>query len=176
MPLKTPAIILLLLAAGYAAAPCMALYRLHLALRSGDSRAIARLVDWSSVRRGLDEEIADVATDVSDPHAVSSGAQLAPFGFGFMRGIASHATQTVVTAPRLIESLHAAGNRGGCSVRLAYFTSPWEFVVQLAAPHRQEIRVRLHLQHGQWRVTRVWIPPRMIREAAEHPTLQAAVN
>jgi Protein of unknown function (DUF2939) len=176
MPLKAPAIILLLLAAGYAAAPCIALYRLHLALQAGDIRAIARLVDWSSVRSGLDEEIADAATDVSDPQAVSSGAELAPFGFGFTRAIASHTTQTVVTAPIVLQALRTPDTHGGYGVRLAYFTSPWQFVVQFAAPHRHALRVRLNLQEGQWRVTQVWVPPSMIREAAEHPTLQAAVN
>ncbi|MBV8458127.1 MAG: DUF2939 domain-containing protein [Acetobacteraceae bacterium] len=176
MPLKTPALVLLLIAAGYAATPCLALYQLHLALRSGNHRAVNRMVDWSSVRAGLDEEIADVATDVPDPRAVSSGTQLAPFGFGFVRGIASRAADSEITAPKLLASLHSGEKQDSYAVRLAYFTSPWEFVVQLVAAHRREIRIRLNLEGGVWRVTRVWVPPSVIREAAEHPAVEAALN
>ena len=176
MPLKTPALVLLVIAAGYAATPCLALYQLHLALRAGNHGAVNRMIDWSSVRAGLDEEIADVAVDVPDPRAVSSGAQLAPFGFGFMRGIASRAVDNEITAPKVLALVHSGEKQDGYSVRLAYFTSPWEFVAHLADPHRREIRIRLNLEGGTWRVTRVWVPPVMIRQAAEHPAIEAALN
>jgi len=175
MLLKTPIIAtVLLLAAGYAASPCLTLYRLHDAIRAGDTATVARLVDWDSVREGLDEQIADAAADVEDPKAISSGAQLAPFGFSFMRGVASRAMDSQVTAPKLLTLLH--NSKSAFSLRIAYFDSLTEFIVRLAAAHGQGIRLRLNFEDGQWKVTRIWVPRSMIRRAKDSSTIEAAFD
>ena len=136
---------------GYAAYPCLTLFQLQDAIRSGDASRMARLVDWTSVRDGLDEEIAADAEQVSNSRAISDGTQLAPFGFGFVRGVASHALETRVTAPAVLHAFH--GDAGGSGLRpcAAWFDSPTRFVVRLVDGTGDKLRVRLDLSDGRWR-------------------------
>ncbi|MGH7155077.1 MAG: DUF2939 domain-containing protein, partial [Acetobacteraceae bacterium] len=58
MRARMPIIIgLCLLAAAYIAYPFVTLYRLNSALARGDTRTLARLVDWPAVQEGLQEDL-----------------------------------------------------------------------------------------------------------------------
>ena len=54
------------LSLGYAAYPCLTLFQLQEAMRNGDAARVSCLVDWTSVRDGLDNEIAADAEQVTD--------------------------------------------------------------------------------------------------------------
>ncbi len=162
----------LLLAAGYTAYPCLTLYRLDTALRSGDSNTLTRLIDWGSVREGLQEDIADDVTDTANPHAVAVGAQLAPFGFSFARSIVGHAVQQEVTPAHVITCLRGQdGSAHTLGLRSAYFTDWSRFIVNVGPKSGQpDIRLQLDLQDGTWRLTRVWLPASMLHEPeSSHP-------
>ncbi|HEX5326011.1 MAG TPA: DUF2939 domain-containing protein [Acetobacteraceae bacterium] len=170
-------IVAVLLVAGYAAYPCVTLYRLHRAVRDGDVATLSRLVDWSSVREGIAEDIADTATEAPGASAVAAGAQLAPFGHGFMHAIAAHAIQHAVTPQHLIATLRRHDHQGsGFALRLAWFDAWSGFMVQLASgPGQPDVRLRLNLEDGVWRLTRVWMPPAMLR-ASDHPTVMLTAD
>ena len=86
MTVKVPIFAALTLMIGaYVAYPWVALYRLDRAARTAIPPRSHELVDWPAVREGVAEDIADTVTDA--PEAAVN--QLAPFGHGFMRGIAS---------------------------------------------------------------------------------------
>ncbi len=175
-PFLAAAAAVLLVGGAYAASPFVTLYRLHEAIRTGDAATVRQLVDWDSVRDGLDEEVAGMAVDMPDTQAVSTGARLAPFGFSFLRGVASRVVAAEVTPPKLLQALHGGGEGSRFSLRFAYFNSPTEFLARFAAPHRREVQLRLNLEDGGWRVTRVWVPAGMIREMTGHPEIQAAAD
>jgi Protein of unknown function (DUF2939) len=153
---------------GYAAYPCLTLYKLQEAMRSGDAERVASLVDWDSVRDGLDEQVAAAAERVTNTQAISDGTQLAPFGFGFARGLASHAMETTVTAPGVLHAFHAGTGGSGLRPSAAWFDSPTRFVVRFVDPTGGKVKLRLDLADGEWRVTRVWLPRSLI-EAARRP-------
>ena len=160
-----------LLAAAYIVYPFVTLYRLNSALADGDTRTLARLVDWPAVREGLQEDIADQVTDVTNPRAVTSGAELAPFGYSFTRGVARQALQQDVTPQRVIDGLRGGGGRIG--LRLAYFDGWSEFMVRLAAgPDKPGIRLQMDLDKGVWRVARIWLPLRLLRQAESRPPVE----
>lgn len=160
---------------GYAAYPCLTLFQLEQAMRSGDAARVGRLVDWTSVRDGLDEEIAGDAEQVPDTQAISDGSQLAPFGFGFVRGVASHALQTRVTAPEVLHAFHAGSAGSGLRPCGAWFDTPTRFVVRFVDPTGDKVKLRLDLADGRWRVTRVWLPHRMIEAAKSAPAASQSV-
>jgi len=153
----------------YAVYPYIALYRLGHALRSGDAVSLETMVDWSSVREGIKEDICDLVID--QPMEARSGGQLPPFGAGFMRGIATNVVDRQVTpealaaAGQLPDAKPAVGG-GTMRVRWAFFASPAAFVVDLAAPGQVEpIRLQMDLRDGHWQVTRVWLPPELLGQA-----------
>ena len=166
----------ILLAAGYAGSPCLALYRLNHAMNSGDVATLSQLVDWASVREGLQEDIADQVSDVADPKAVAAGAQLAPFGFSFMRTIASRAVSEQVTPQNVVTMLRRReSSRHGLGLRLAYFDGWSRFMVRLgSSAESRDVRLQLDLEDGNWRVTRVWLPLQMLRHNNSALTLQHA--
>lgn len=167
MLLKTSAVsALVAVCLGYAAYPCLTLFQLQEAVRSGDAGRMARLVDWSSVRDGLDEQIAANADQVTDTQAISNGSQLAPFGFGFVRGVASHALETRVTPPAVLHAFHEASGGSGLRPYAAWFDSPTRFVVRFLDQTGDKVKLQLDLQDGRWRVTRVWIPRRLMETAS----------
>lgn len=172
MRARMPIIIgLCVLAAAYIAYPFVTLYRLNSALARGDTRTLVRLVDWPAVQEGLQEDIADDATNVADPHAVSTGATLAPFGYSFARGVIHQAMQQDLTPQRVIDGLRGASGRVG--LRLAYFDGVSEFMVRLAAePGKQDIRLQLDLDGGVWRVARIWLPLGLLRQADSRPPVE----
>lgn len=172
MRARMPIIVgLCLLAATYIAYPFVTLYRLNAALARGDTRTLARLVDWPSVREGLQEDIADHVTSVSDPQAVTAGAELAPFGYSFARGVVHHSLQQDVTPQRVIDGLRGAGGRMG--LRLAYFDGVSGFMVRLGAGRGQPtIRLQMDLDRGVWRVARIWLPLRLLQQADARPHVE----
>lgn len=168
MTVKVPILAALTLLIGaYAAYPWVALYRLDRAVRTGDSATLAQLVDWPAVREGVAEDIADTAADASDG-AVN---QLAPFGQGFMRGIAAHVVRQKLTPQAVIARL-CGHESGGASLRSAYFTSWSRFIVTFATPSISALRLQLDLQDGSWRVTRVEFPPTLLHEAMAAPSVR----
>jgi hypothetical protein len=79
----------------YIAYPYATLYRLHLALRSGDAATLQILVDWPAAREGITEDICDLVINQSAESKASS--ELPPFGAGFVRGIAANSVTARVT-------------------------------------------------------------------------------
>jgi hypothetical protein len=165
MTVKVPILAALTLLVGaYAAYPWVTLYRLDRAVRDGDSATLGKLVDWPAVREGVAEDIADVVTDTPD----SGVNQLAPFGQGFMRGIAAHAVQQKLTPQTVIARL-CGQESGNASLRSAYFTGWSRFIVTFATPSVSTLRLQLDLQDGGWRVTRIEVPAALLRAAVAVP-------
>ena len=159
---------LLVCAFGYVASPYVTLYRLNHAVRSGDAATLARLVDWSSVREGIKEDLCDVVAD--NPATTSRNGQLPAFGASFARGIAANAVDRTVTPERLASAANdgpALMPQGGAlHVDWAFFDGPAGFTVALVTHGQTEpIRLQLQLQDGGWLVTRVWLPPAMLAQA-----------
>ncbi len=160
---------------GYAAYPCVTLYELQDAVRRGDSARMSHLVDWVSVRNSLDEQIAAESARGTDTQAIADGSQLAPFGFGFVRGVASKAIETRVTPRAVLRAFHSSSERSGLRPSGAWFDSPTAFVVRFVDQDGNKVRLRLDLEDGRWRVTRVWVPRRLIEAAETSATIPTAV-
>ncbi|HKM60969.1 MAG TPA: DUF2939 domain-containing protein [Acidisphaera sp.] len=171
------------IAFAYGAYPYVTLYRLGYAIRHGDSTALETLVDWDGVREGLKEDVCDaMAEEPADPAEATAlpardDAALPAFGSGFMRGIAGNVIDNNVT-PAAIVAAAQADDRLAPSVRRsqdqpqiawAFFDSPTEFSVQLRPPgeHAKPIRVRMEMRHGEWKVTRAWLPRELLMRANE---------
>ena len=159
--------VLLAIAVVYGAYPYVTLFRLGHAIRSGDSVALQTLVDWSSVREGIKEDICDLVID--QPAAAKATHQLPPFGAGFVRGIASSSVDTRVTPQALVIAAQQRPDEPtGAAVQVAwaFFEGPRSFTVDLRAPGRPvPIRLQMELRGVTWRVTRVWLPPLMLAQA-----------
>jgi hypothetical protein len=159
----------------YAAYPYITLYRVGDAIRGGDTKTLEALVDWSSVREGIKEDICDLVVEDPGP---KTGGSLPPFGASFVRGIASSSIDQVVTPQAL---LAATGSPAGgvvherrpqpelkgadVHVRWAFFDSPTSFQVDLHAVGQADpIRVEMTLHHGAWRIDRVWLPADLLSQ------------
>ncbi len=160
-----------LLAVGvtYGVYPYVTLYRLGQAIRTGDAARLETLVDWPSVREGIKEDICDLVID--QPQQARDDGKLPPFGAGFVRGIATNAVDKRVTPEALVAAAQGPGaadaTRGAAvQVRWAFFASPSAFLVDLSTPGQAEpIRLQMDLRDGEWRVTRVWLPPELLGQA-----------
>ena len=159
---------LLAIGVAYALYPYVTLYRLGQAVRHGDATELQSMVDWTSVREGIKEDICDLAVD--QPEAPQTGAQLPPFGSGFVRGIATNTVDKRVTP----EALAAAAQHpeakppipaSSVTVNWAFFAGPSAFLVDLGTGHATQIRLQMDLRDGAWHVTRVWLPPEMLGAA-----------
>jgi hypothetical protein len=147
----------------YAASPYITLYRIGGAIRGGDTKTLEALVDWSSVREGIKEDICDLV--VEDPDS-KAGGNLPPFGASFMRGIASSSIDQTVTPQALLAATGSHQQppqkelRGAdVHVRWAFFDGPTSFLVDLkAAGQADPIRMEMTLHHGGWQIDRVWLP------------------
>jgi hypothetical protein len=151
-------------ALAYGVYPYVALYRLGHAIRSGDAATLSSMVDWSSVREGIKEDICDFV--IEEPKDAQANGQLPPFGSGFVHGIASNAVDRRVTPEALVAAAQPSGassNDQTLQVRWAFFVSPGAFLVDLGAPGQgTPIRLQMDLRDGGWQVTRVWLPPEML--------------
>ncbi len=157
-----------LLAVGltYGIYPYVTLYRLGQAIRNGDAARLQAMVDWPAVREGIKEDICDLVID--QPRQTKDNGQLAPFGAGFVRGIATNAVDRRVTPEALVAATQEPDAAHGAAIRVswAFFTGPSAFVVDLSAPGQAApIRMQMDLRNGSWQVTRVWLPPELLGQA-----------
>lgn len=140
-----------LLAACYAAYPCVTLWRLQTALANGDTGTLRTLVDWTSVRQGID----------ADLKAARPADELPLFGAHFMRKIVVKAAvtpQDVVAALRRPSRSRQAGSALSLSdVRL---DGPGRLLLTA-----DDLRFELALGRHGWQVTRVWLPTHVLRQA-----------
>jgi Protein of unknown function (DUF2939) len=157
----------------YAAYPYVTLYRVGDAIRGGDTKTLEALVDWSSVREGIKEDICDYGVEDPGP---KTGGGLPPFGASFMRGIASSSIDQTVTPQALLaatgspagglvrEQRPQAELRGAdVHIRWAFFDSPTSFQVDLRAVGQPDpIRMEMTLHYGSWRIDRVWLPTELL--------------
>jgi hypothetical protein len=154
---------------GYVAYPYVTLYRLGSAFHTGDAATLQALVDWPAVREGIKEDICD---DVAaDPAVTSSDGKLPGFGASFVRGIAANAVDQQVTAEGLADMTHhhAAGTAtraAAVQVSWAFFDDPTDFIVSFDAPGQPgPIKLQMTLKDATWQVTRIWLPPALLRQA-----------
>jgi hypothetical protein len=173
MTAKVPIVIALaLMVTGYVAYPCVTLFRLDQAISNGDAATLSHLVDWPSVREDIAEQVADTVTDAPTPTMAAASTQLAPFGHGFMHGVAAQGMRSSVTPRALIARLHDQGSGAG-NLRLAYFEDWSRFIVKLGTSQGQsELRLQLDLERGVWRVTRIELPAAMLRAAMAAPSAE----
>lgn len=167
----------------YAASPFMTLYEMGADMRRGDAAALARDIDWDSVRSGLKQDIAQAIT--GEPQAAPAVAQssdddLPPFGAGFVTNVAGGVVDRTVTPAHLAETLHAITAAHGAAprplVEEARFTSPTSFTIALLptgeAGEAGLVRLRLDLVGSggnlRWMVTRADIPPAMLEKTDTH--------
>ena len=161
-------ILVALLAIGgiYVAYPYVTLYRLDMALRSGDVTTLQMLVDWPAVREGITEDICDLVIDQSAES--KAGSELPPFGTGFVRGITTNrVTERVI--PQAFVALAGeplAGetkDRAAISVHWAFFDGPTQFSVHLHTSRKvPPTRLQMELRNGLWKITRIWLPLEML--------------
>ena len=150
----------------YIGYPYLTLYRLGSAIRDADAATLESLVNWSTVREGIKEDVCDIVAEQSGPR---TGSELPAFGASFMRGIASSAIDQAVTpqaflaATSTVPSARPTPHGADVHVNWAFFDSPTTFMVSLRAPGQTEpLKLEMDLQHGQWRVQRVWLPTELL--------------
>jgi Protein of unknown function (DUF2939) len=158
------------LGVAYIAYPYVTLYRLGSAIQSADAATLESLVNWPAVREGIKEDVCDLASDIPGPR---TGAELAPFGASFMRGIASRAIDQAVTPQALLAATSTvptsrpAPSGADLRVNWAFFDSPTTFMVTLQPTGQTEpVRLEMDLRHGEWRVQRVWLPPELLNSGS----------
>ena len=160
---------LLAVTIAYGGYPYVTLYRLGQAVRDGNASTLESIVDWSSVREGIKEDICDLVID--PPQQTLTSSQLPPFGAGFVRGIAANVVDRRVTPEGLVAAARqpdvSRSPRGDAmQVSWAFFASPAAFTVDLNSPGQSApIRLQMELRYGTWHVTRVWLPPEMLAHA-----------
>lgn len=173
---------LAVVAAAYVAYPYVALYRLEAAFRSGNPASVAAMIDWDQVRDGLKEDISEQVAGISvQPvgSAQAASAELPAFGASFIKGIASKTVDSVVTPESMTRMVQPREDQAGdepdplqaisfqnAHVKWAFFNSPATFTLWLSAPNdapgEDPIKVRMALLDGEWKITRVWLPPSLL--------------
>lgn len=109
-----------------------------------------------------------------------AGSTLPPFGSSFIKGIASKAVDEAITP----ESVARMGRPDGdaepgdadplqsvslksAHVTWAFFQSPETFTLWLRSPGQDisegPVKLRMELLDGSWKITRVWLPPSLLR-------------
>jgi hypothetical protein len=172
----------------YGAYPYVTLFRLGVAIRQGDSAALESLVDWDGVREGLKEDVCDAMAEEPDPATESKAVAtrdetvLPAFGSGFMRGIAGNVIDRNVTPRAIVAAAARSEERGGApggasgggaqdqpQIEWAFFDSPTSFMVLLRLPGKNTdpVRLQMELRHGDWKVTRAWLPRAMLMRTNE---------
>jgi len=90
-----------------------------------------------------------------------------------VRGITANAVDANVTPEALLSAARGTGPSlpgvvdDVALLHWAFFDTPTRFRVRLRPaaipPGEPDMRLRLELRHGSWRVTRAWLPPSMLR-------------
>ncbi|MDE2007536.1 MAG: DUF2939 domain-containing protein [Rhodospirillales bacterium] len=174
-----PLIVLAIAAVGlYVVGPALALMRLDRAVRTGDRAALARLIDWPELRKGLADQVAGGVLGAPAPirpgPSPGPGAGLPPFGFSFVSHIAEGEMRKRLTPDALIR-LAATGGRAGAGFGGARFagaalSGPAAVTVRLRVPGAaRPVRLGLRLEGGRWKLARVWLPRALLRRAAAAP-------
>jgi hypothetical protein len=172
------------LVGAYGAWPYVSLYQIDQDVRRHDIRALTADFDWSQLREGMKEDIADGITGVpGQAEAVSASAagsddDLPPFGSGFVNNMAGNMVDQNVTPRHLAETISTLEAAGASHVNVsrAFFTSPTSFVVALSmgsgGDHPPALRLRMNLVRDglgmEWKVTRAWVPPQMLAASEAH--------
>ena len=156
----------------YVAYPYVTLYRLGSAIKGADAATLESLVDWPAVREGIKEDVCDLG---DDPTPQKAGAELPPFGASFVHGIEANSIDKAVTPQALLAAATSTvpAHRSPKSpppprgadvhVNWAFFDSPTTFMVSLQpAGQTEPIKLEMDLQHGRWRVQRVWLSPDLL--------------
>ncbi len=170
----------------YAASPYISLYEIGQDVRGHDVSAISADVDWTKLREGLKEDIADgitgntpaSATPQATPvSATTNDDDLPPFGSGFVNNMAGNMVDQTVTPQHLantVSTLRAAG-ADRMMVQHAFFTSPTRFDVTLQLGHdkvQPPLRLQLDLVRSgmtmRWKVTRAWLPTELLAASEAH--------
>ncbi len=161
---------------GFLVYPYLFLYQLGTALGQGNTRMLARLIDWDAVRDGIKEDICDAVTET--PIAmVAANNTLPPFGFSFVREITGNAIDANISPAALAAATRAAGAAFGTGqevlgLRYAFFDGPRSFTVVYHAaeqgPNEPDLRLQLEFRHLTWRVTRAWLSPNLLMAANSH--------
>ena len=174
---------LVVITVAYMAYPYVALYRLEAAFRSGNPASVAAMIDWDQVREGLKEDISEQVVGIpAQPvgTAQTASATLPPFGASFMKGIASSAVDSVVTPEsmaRMVQSKDEPASEEpdalqavslqNARIAWAFFESPATFTLWLRTPGEaageDPVKARMELLEGEWKITRVWLPPSLLR-------------
>jgi hypothetical protein len=171
------ALALLLLAAGYAAAPGFAVWNLMTAVRNGDVAVLQRGVDWNAVRAGLKQDVSEgvIAAFGGSPNTTQFASNvLPPFGASFVSSIAASAIDHEVTAENLAamsRRIQTDESNEGLISRIAQFrfTGPTDFTFALRGDEQEDGVLKLHLtlRDGHWILVRAWIPQDMIDWVAQ---------
>lgn len=161
------------LAAGYLAAPYVALYRFGQALQAGNTDTVAQLVDWTSLRAGIASDVtAQITAPPSSagqarPRAQLAANELPAFGTSFVSHIATNEINRQLTPDALArmaspEALSAAPDLQQAHLDRAFFDSPTGFDVRLTTASGEKLRLHMQLIGMSWKVTRAWLPPSML--------------
>ncbi len=163
----------ILLALGaYALTPALALLRLDRAMRDDDAATLTRMVDFPSVRKGLAQEVAEGLPAGARAPIHRAADTLPPFGFSFVSGIADHAMAHCLTPDGLIGLAQADAATGAPPARVrlvgVWVDGPTRVGIRLhMTGQRQPISLWLQLEHGEWKLARIWLPPALLRRAAD---------
>lgn len=169
---------LVLLIAAYMASPYVALWRLQAALERGDTQALEKSIDWTSIRAGLKDDIAEGVIGPAQQQAAAD--TLPPFGASFITGIADTTVEREVTPQNLIaviRQMHTpasttdeANSSPFASFAWAFFESPTVFNITIRNPDDMDsahMRLRMVLRHGRWTLIRAWLPQDIIERAGQ---------
>jgi hypothetical protein len=163
----------------YAASPYISLYKIDRDIRHRNLAALAQDFDWSSLRTGLKEDIADGITGVpGQAQTISANSDdLPPFGSGFVTNMAGTLVDHTCNPAHLADAMGTLDAAGApVHISRAFFTSPTSFTVALrmgsAGHHPPALRFRLDLvRDGMrfgWKVTRIWMPAEMLAATDPH--------
>jgi hypothetical protein len=170
----------LTLIGAYAASPYISLYEMGQAVSSGDTKTLCAAIDWTNVREGLKEDIADGITGqpVASTPAVAESDDLPPFGSGFVSNLAGNMVDRTVTPQHLAQTMRALRAGGAAPARpvvdQARFVTPTTFMVAVHSATAPESTVRLRLDlvpsrwGMRWQVTRAWLPESMLAQTETH--------
>ena len=171
---------LVLFAGCYVGGPFITLWRLTRALDSGDVAVLDSLIDWTKVRQGLKDDIAEGVIGMTRETLVASNT-LPPFGASFISGIAGTEVDQTVTPQGLLQVTRQLdspppGPRTEPpfpsllpEIVAASFSTPTQFDLRVRAPcqdaDEEPLHVRLAFRAGLWHVVRIWVPQDLMDRA-----------